>query len=97
MKTPAILSALLLQGCVYFPQTNSVYDPECGVYERHMTLAVEDVGDMGFIGGCNDEGCLALLVAIGAVSATTAVVSGSIVVVGNVVFWLEKKRQCNDW
>lgn len=94
MKTPAILSALLLQGCVYFPQTSSVYDPECGVYERHMTLAVEEVG---FNGGCNDEGCLALLVAVGAVSATTAVVSGSIVVVGNVVFWLEKKRQCKDW
>jgi hypothetical protein len=34
------------------------------------------------------------LVAAGVVSAASAVVTGSVVVVGNVVNWLEKQGQC---
>jgi hypothetical protein len=33
-------------------------------------------------------------VAVGAVAAASVVVSGSIVVVGNVVYWLEKQGKC---
>lgn len=81
----------MIQGCIYLPHTSSVYDPACDVYERQMTLQVEQIG---LIGNCSNQGCATLLVAAGVVSAATAVVSGSIVVVGNVVFWLEKKGQC---
>jgi hypothetical protein len=35
-----------------------------------------------------------LLVATGVVAATSAVVSGSIAVVGNVVYWFERQGQC---
>jgi hypothetical protein len=37
---------------------------------------------------------VALLVAAGVVAAASAVVSGSIAVVGNVVYWIEQQGQC---
>lgn len=83
--------ALSLWGCVYAPRTVSVYDPDCQIVTRHMVL---DGQQVAAIAHCHNEGCLALLVTMGAVSAVTAVVSGSVVVVGNVVYWFEKRSQC---
>lgn len=83
--------AMLLGGCVYLPETTVRYDEKCGVYERKMTMQPYQVGSLM---GCRDEGCVAGLVAAGVVSAASAVVTGSVVVVGNVVNWLEKQGQC---
>lgn len=44
---------------------------------------------------CSGDGCVALLVAAGATAATSAIVSGSIVVVGNVAYWFEKRGLCH--
>lgn len=68
-----------------------MYDPDCRIHARHMVL---DQQQVGAIGACRNEGCLVALVAFGAVSAATAVVSGSIVVVGNVAYWFEKRSNC---
>lgn len=81
----------LLGGCVYFPNTTTVYDEKCQTYQRHMTLEVQQVGT--FV-GCHGEACVGVLVVMGAVSASTAVVSGSVVVVGNAVYWIEKQGRC---
>ncbi|CAB1370426.1 conserved protein of unknown function [Denitratisoma oestradiolicum] len=86
-----LMGAALLTGCIYLPQTTTRYDPECGVQQRHMTLEVTQVG---LFGRCVNDGCVELLVLAGVVSATTAVVSGSVVVVGNGVYWLEEKGRC---
>jgi len=43
---------------------------------------------------CENDACVALLVAVGAISAATAIVSGSIVMVGNIIYWYEKKGLC---
>ena len=83
--------ALALQACIYLPRTTNVYDQECRILARHMTLEVQQVG---VFGRCANEGCVAALVGIGAVSAATAVVSGSIVVAGNIVYWFEKQGFC---
>lgn len=56
-----------------------------------MTLEAYQVAS---IGGCSNDGCVALLAAAGVVSAASAVVSGSVVVTGNVVYWVEKKGRC---
>jgi hypothetical protein len=81
-----------LAGCVYVPVMHEVYDEDCGIVARQMTLDVQQVG--GFAGGCVNEGCAALLVVVGAVTAASAVVSGSIVLAGNVVYWFEKRGRC---
>jgi hypothetical protein len=82
---------LVLSACLYAPRTVNVYDPGCRIVTRQMVLDAEQVGS---IAHCRNEGCLTLLVAMGAVSAVSAVVSGSVVVVGNVVYWFEKRSLC---
>ena len=85
------LAASLLSGCVYVPHTTEVFDAQCQITARHMTLQSETVP--GFL-NCTNQACGALLVAAGVVTAASAVVSGSIVVAGNVVYWFEKQGRC---
>ena len=87
-----LLLAALLQACVVVPRTTTVYDEDCRIHMRQMVLDVEQVG---FFGGCANQGCVALLVGAGVVTAATAVVSGSIAVAGNIVYWFERQGQCN--
>lgn len=86
---PLITLALvtLLSACVVVPRTQVVFD-ECRMQRRSMVL---DVHQVGYFSGCANEACLALLVGMGAVAAATAVVSGSIAVAGNVVYWWEER------
>jgi len=86
------LLAALLQGCVYLPHTATVYDEKCNVHYREMSLQPYQVAQ--FAGSCNHQDCAYLLVALGAVSAASVIVSGSIVVAGNLVYWFEKHGQC---
>jgi len=85
------LASLALAGCIVVPQTETVYDPDCKVATRQVTL------EAAYIGGfhrCGGEGCLTMLAAAGLVTAASVVVSGSIAVVGNVVYWLERQGTC---
>jgi hypothetical protein len=84
------VAPLLLAACVVVPRTETVFDDECKVMRRQMTL---DVHQIGTFGRCANDGCATLLVATGVVAAASAVVSGSIAVVGNVVYWLERQGQ----
>ena len=84
--------AALLQACVVVPRTTTVYDEDCRIHARQMVLDIEQVG---FFGGCANQGCVALLVGAGVVTAATAVVSGSIAVAGNIVYWFERQGQCS--
>jgi hypothetical protein len=83
--------AAVLQACVVVPRTTSVYDEECRLQRRQMVLEVQQIGAFG---GCSNDGCAALLVGAGVVVAASAVLSGSIAVVGNVVYWIERQGQC---
>jgi hypothetical protein len=83
--------ALLLGGCVMVPRTVHRYDPECRVVVRTMEL---EAVQFASIGGCSNQGCVALVAAAAVTAAASAVVSGSITVVGNTVFWLERQGQC---
>ncbi|MBX3623147.1 MAG: hypothetical protein KF891_24530 [Rhizobacter sp.] len=91
-KTLAALTApLLLAACVVVPRTDIVFDDECKILRRTMVL---DVQQIGVFGGCSNDGCVTLLVGAGVVAAASAVVSGSIAVVGNAVYWLERQGRC---
>jgi hypothetical protein len=85
-----LVSLGALVGCAY-PKTVRAYDEECQIVAREMVL---DVTDPNASRTCGSNGCVGQLVLEAAVLAASTVVSGSIVVVGNVVYWLEKKRNC---
>jgi hypothetical protein len=93
MKRFALACLLVaLGGCIYLPKTTTYYDPQCGSQERRMTLEAQQVA--AFV-GCANEGCASLLVLAGAVTAASAVISGSVVVVGKTVYWLERQAHCS--
>jgi len=82
---------LLLEACVIVPRTTEVYDADCKVMSKQMDLEPVQIAA---IRGCSNSGCTAVLVAAGATAAASAVISGSIVIVGNVVYWFEKQGRC---
>jgi hypothetical protein len=83
--------AASLSACVVVPATVTRYDPECRIIARHMTLHPVQLAS---IGGCVNHGCVALVAVAGATAAASTVISGSIAIVGNVVYWLEERGQC---
>jgi hypothetical protein len=87
----SLVLALSLSACIVVPRTEIVFDDDCKIQKRQMVL---DVHQVGYFGGCANNGCVALLVGVGAVATASAVISGSIAVVGNVVYWLERRGQC---
>ena len=91
MKLFTALLALTVAGCVYLPRTTVVYDADCKVQAKQMTMELTQIGGFGRCGGSE---CAQLLVAAGAVTAVSAVVTGSIVVTGNIVYWFEKQGRC---
>jgi hypothetical protein len=85
-----LVSLAALVGCAY-PKTVRAYDEECQIVAKEMVL---DLTDPNTSRTCGGNGCVGQLVLEAAVLAASTVVSGSIVVAGNVVYWLEKKRNC---
>jgi hypothetical protein len=90
-RVAATALLLAVSACIVVPRTDELYDEDCQIYVKRMTLEAQQ---LGYFGGCRGDGCAVMLVAVGAVAAASAVVSGSIVVIGNVVYWAEKQDRC---
>ncbi len=88
---PAALALVLLAGCVMVPRTVARYDPECRIVRREMVLQPVQLAS---IAGCRNSECATLVGFAAATGAASLVVSGSIAMVGNVVYWLERQGQC---
>ncbi|MFT3821638.1 MAG: hypothetical protein QM750_29130 [Rubrivivax sp.] len=81
----------LLAGCIVVPRATQVYDPQCRSYVKQIVLEAEVIGA---IGHCSNDGCAVMLASMGIVSAASAVVSGSVAVIGNVLYWAERQGRC---
>jgi hypothetical protein len=90
-KFIALAAVVLLQACMYLPRTTQTFDPECRVVANHMVL--QEV-QLGAIQRCSNEGCVALIVGAGVTAVASAIISGTIVVVGNIAYWLERRAEC---
>lgn len=90
-RLPLLAAAALLSGCVVVPQTREVYDEKCRMLTKEVVL---ETAVLGQFRGCNDKECALMLASMGVVTAATAVVSGSVAVVGNVVYWFERQGRC---
>lgn len=93
MRAACLVIALLLTACVFVPHTVVTREPGCTGVQRQMTLQKQ--GELYLrCDSTNQDACAAWLVAGGVVAATSLIISGSIVVAGNVVYWLERQRDC---
>jgi hypothetical protein len=91
LTATALLAAALSAACVVVPQTREVYDPECKLLSKQVVLETAVVGHFG---SCAGDACVAMMATMGFVTAATAVVSGSVALVGNVVYWFERQGRC---
>ena len=95
--TKIIISLLmfsLLQGCVAYPKETFRRDYErCDLISREYHLSMNRSG-LQLLDGAGD--LFQALVLAGIVVSVTTVVSGSLVVVGNTVHFLEKQGSCDD-
>ncbi len=87
---PIVASVLVLQGCAY-PKVVKYYDEECQIMAKRMEL---DVTNVRVAQSCESDSCLLSLATGLAFSATSIVISGSVVQVGNALYWKERNRKC---
>lgn len=90
-RTAALLAVPVLSACIVVPRTVMTYDPACRMVAREMTLQAVQVAS---IGGCANQACVTLVAAAAITGLASTVVSGSIAVVGNAVYWIERQGQC---
>jgi hypothetical protein len=81
---------LFLQGCAY-PRVVKYYDEECQIMAKRMEL---DATKVPIAQSCSNDSCLLSLATSAAISATSFVVSGSVVYVGNAIYWKERNKNC---
>ncbi|MCP8900569.1 hypothetical protein [Gilvimarinus xylanilyticus] len=91
MKSFPLLFLILLSGCVATPKTVHVYDPECDIHVRKATL---EANQSTLIKNCTNETCVGELVGASVIGTGSVIISGSIVVVSNVVYWIEREQNC---
>ena len=92
-----LIASLFLSACFSAKSEVSNLDPDCHLSSKSWELEFQrDVPGLQIASqACNSAECLlSLLVSGSAVTATSFIVSGSIVVVGNTIHWLEKQGTC---
>lgn len=99
MKSPITLIVtmlvltLTLASCTFYPR-KVVYDTGCGVTTAKFVLEAEPL-----TGGCytsqSDPAGGACLAGMASWSILSAIVSGTIVAVGNTVYWIGENGKCS--
>jgi len=84
----ALTASLLAAGCVSTAREVEYYDADCEIQSRKMVLDVQRLGNLNCT---RSRECLATTLVIGAGST---LIAGSIVIVGNTVYWLERVGKC---
>ena len=96
LVTVILTSALLLVSCTVVPvkKAHSHRDAMCGVSTHEYDLKMVEAGQIS--ASCNSAECiLSIGLAAAAWTGVTAIISGSIVLVGNTVHWLEQQGPCD--
>jgi hypothetical protein len=93
LRVPATILAAspIAADCIVVPRTETNYDPDCHVTPHRMILDTVQVGRIN--NSSYKQECVAIVLGLG-VTAASAIVSGSIAVVGNVVYWAGSGRWC---
>lgn len=98
-KTIIISSFLLLLcSCVVKPTVTTVYDDDCQITKNKVELTVEQVNTFYQLNCSRSHDCKSQFVGqvVGAaiVLPLSAIISGSIALVGNTIYWLNEKGRC---
>ncbi|RKZ91879.1 MAG: hypothetical protein DRR19_05970 [Candidatus Parabeggiatoa sp. nov. 1] len=88
-----ILISFILTSCAITPKmATDIDDKRCNLITKKLELEMSEPLSLNC--SLNE---IVLCLGIGALfTATTGIISGSIVLVGNTIHWLEKPGKCND-
>jgi hypothetical protein len=87
----AAATVLTLSGCLVLPKVDMNQPVPCPLVTREVTL---DTVQLGRISHCYGDACLLQLTAGTVVFAASALVSGSVALVGNTIHWIERTSKC---
>lgn len=94
----AMLAPLALASCVVVPSVSEQYDQTCKLTKKHIELSVEQVDAFDQLNCSSNHECKSQFVGqvVGAalLFPLSAIVSGSIAVVGNTMYWLIEQGHC---
>ena len=91
----AIALVLIISGCIALPATRDSKHADCDLVTRQMYLEVH--GSPGIPGPITyTEADLIVLAAIPVIFTASVVISGSIVLIGNTLHWIEAKGRCDS-
>jgi hypothetical protein len=92
-----ILLSCTLGACVVTPKKVASYDEKCRVSTQKVVLTAEQFRTFDGVdcltGSCKEEVTGALVVAT-LTATTSAIVSGSVALIGNTLYWLESQGEC---
>ncbi|CAH9052748.1 hypothetical protein PSECIP111854_01034 [Pseudoalteromonas sp. CIP111854] len=93
MKTLLLCSTVVafLSGCIFVPKEVTYFDEQCQTFSKKAVLDTQNAMQLQ---ECDSRTCGFMLASAGLVSAASVVVSGSVVVMKNVVYWHENQRDC---
>jgi hypothetical protein len=97
----AVLLAIIsvLSACIYVPvvDEHEAASASCKTYTKSMTLEAIQLQGNIVQPACGTGDCAAAaLASVIAVTAGSAIISGSIVLTGNTIHWLEYQGTCSD-
>ena len=97
MKIITLITIIfLLPGCAVVPKlAQDADDSRCNLLTRKMEL--DTIGNGNVNCSINDgRAALICIGFVGTIAAATTIISGSIVLAGNTVHWVEKQGKCDD-
>ena len=90
-----LLGLAFLNGCAYYPTAAKHQKEDCQLFTKQLEL--EESQTKGNVQvQCSGKGCEAVLLASVVVPAGSFIVSGSVVLVGNAIHWMEREGTCED-
>ncbi|MGB0835016.1 MAG: hypothetical protein ACPGR2_10895 [Psychrobium sp.] len=91
-----IFCAIGLMGCIVKPNFESSYNRDCNITQKRVTLSVEQVAEFGARDCEGEHACKAAIVTqvvtAGIALPVSAIISGSIALVGNTLYWLQEEN-----
>ena len=93
-------SFLVLCSCVVKPMFTEAYDKKCHVIKKKIELSVEQLQGFEQLNCSGSHDCeaqfLGSIVGAAILFPLSAVISGSIAVVGNTIYWVIDQNKCNE-
>lgn len=90
--------SLFLCSCAVMPKFTEKFDKKCQAVQKKVELSIEDAGMFGELECPSKDDCKAQFLGqvLGSVIVfpVSAIISGSIAVIGNSVYWLNEQGQC---